>query len=755
MKQKKKKGSIIIEVATFFLIGVLITGLLTYVCEKFLYDNNVKQHTESHASEIAENAKRALTGYPAYEWLIRYWYAHPDELDIEYDAQFGSGTETERKCITFSERHPELQLRYLDTDRCEALPAEDQKLYAEIAYSWLVTDIDQIKQSYNLSFLFCVISEEPYDSQFFLFSGADVGAKRGTNYEEVYPLGHVVSVSESQADAMRKATQNSSHLADAGNYVDCYFSACSFDGHSVLIGLTYDLSGINANVERQTRIGATLAIVNHLALSLICLALIYLFVLRPLKKVQYNIRQYKEEKDSKAVTDGLGRIRSRTEIGRLADDVSDMALEIDSHMDEIRSITAEKERIGTELNLAMRIQMAMLPNAYPAFPERNEFDIYATMDPAKEVGGDFYDFFLIDGDHLCMVIADVSGKGIPAALFMMATKIILANNVMAGKSPAQILKDTNALICSSNREDMFVTVWLGILEIPTGKLTAANAGHEYPVLKRPDGSFELYKDKHGFVIGGMDGIEYKEYELTVEPGSKLFLYTDGIPEATDADGKMFGVGGMLTALNDDPAASPVETLKNVRAAVDGFVKDAEQFDDLTMLCLEYSGPDPDDPEDGAGSPEKELKDLMPKNDAPASFSDDLELEALTENLPEVQAFVGEKLDGVNCPPKARMQLEIAVEEIFVNIANYAYAPDKGNATVRVEVSDEPVTVSITFVDKGVPYDPLKKEDPDVTLSAEEREIGGLGIFMTKKIMDDVVYEYRDGRNILTIKKKLG
>ena len=246
-------------------------------------------------------------------------------------------------------------------------------------------------------------------------------------------------------------------------------------------------------------------------------------------------------------------------------------------------------RIESELNLASAIQADMLPNIFPPFPERTEFDIYASMTPAKEVGGDFYDFFLVDEDHLCMVMADVSGKGVPAALFMMASKIILANNAMMGKSPAQILTETNAAICSNNREEMFVTVWLGILEISTGKLTAANAGHEYPVLKDADGNFELIKDKHGFVIGGMEGAKYKEYELFLKPGSKLFLYTDGVPEATNAQNELFGADRMVTALNEDLSAAPEQILKNVRASVDEFVKDAEQFDDLTMLCLEYKG----------------------------------------------------------------------------------------------------------------------------------------------------------------------
>ena len=249
----------------------------------------------------------------------------------------------------------------------------------------------------------------------------------------------------------------------------------------------------------------------------------------------------------------------------------------------------ESSRIETELNMASSIQSDMLPNIYPAFPERPEFDIYASMDPAKEVGGDFYDFFLVDDDHLCIVIADVSGKGVPAALFMMASKIILANNAMLGKTPAQILTDANTAICSNNREDMFVTVWLGILELSTGKLTAANAGHEYPVMREADGLFEIVKDKHGFVIGGMEGMRYKQYELMMKPGSKLFLYTDGVPEATDAKKQLFGTDRMLDALNEDETADPENVLRQVRRAVDKFVDKAEQFDDLTMLCLEYNG----------------------------------------------------------------------------------------------------------------------------------------------------------------------
>ena len=247
----------------------------------------------------------------------------------------------------------------------------------------------------------------------------------------------------------------------------------------------------------------------------------------------------------------------------------------------------ENERIRSELAMASRIQSAMLPGIFPAFPERKEFDIYASMDPVRGVGGDFFDFFFIDRDHLCLLIADVSGKGIPAALFMMASKIILADNAKSGKSPAQILQDTNEAICANNPEEMFVTVWLGILDISTGLLTTANAGHEYPALMHADGQFELFRDRHGLVVGGMPGVKYHEHSLQMYPGSKLFVYTDGVPEATDAENALFGTTRMLEALNAHANESPKQILHGVRQAVNEFVSDMEQFDDLTMMCLEY------------------------------------------------------------------------------------------------------------------------------------------------------------------------
>ena len=312
----------------------------------------------------------------------------------------------------------------------------------------------------------------------------------------------------------------------------------------------------------------------------------------PINKIAHAAQAYVEDKINNADTTGHFEnlnISTGDEIENLALIMADMESGLAEYETQLTAVTAEKERVGAELALATRIQADMLPNIFPAFPDRREFDIYASMVPAKEVGGDFYDFFLVDDDHLALVMADVSGKGVPAALFMMMTKIMLQNQAMNGKSPKDVLKAVNDQICRNNREEMFVTVWLGILELSTGKLTAANAGHEKPILKAPGSVFDLVDDRHGFVIGGMEGIRYKEYTLDLEPGSMLFLYTDGVPEATNADNELFGTMRMLTALNDDKDASPPQILGNMTKSIQTFVADAPQFDDLTMLCLQYFG----------------------------------------------------------------------------------------------------------------------------------------------------------------------
>ena len=401
------------------------------------------------------------------------------------------------------------------------------------------------------------------------------------------------------------------------------------------------------------------------------------------------------------------------------------------YIQEITQITSEKERISAELNVATQIQADMLPSIFPPYPDQTEFDLFATMTPAKEVGGDFYDFFMTDENHIALVMADVSGKGVPAALFMVIAKTILKNRAMLGGTPSEILRDVNMQLCDGDRSQLFVTIWLAIIDIRTGKGVAANAGHEHPALSRKGKPFELVVYRHSPVIGMMDDVDFTEHEFQLDSGDTLFVYTDGVTEANDAQGHLFGDDRLIEALNTDPEATPEKVIGNVRAGIRRFVAGAEQFDDITMLCFKFKGPD-------------RFLDM-----------DELEVEADSKHLDTVLKFIDEHLGSVGCPDETRTSIDIAVEEVFVNIAHYAYRDmPQGKAWIKIGFDKDPLVMFLRFIDTGRPFDPVAKPDPDVTQNAEDRKIGGLGIYMVKKSMDSMDYERLGSRNVLTITKRL-
>lgn len=277
------------------------------------------------------------------------------------------------------------------------------------------------------------------------------------------------------------------------------------------------------------------------------------------------------------------------EVGYISKAFCEMADNIKTYISNLSSITAEKERIGAELNVATNIQASMLPKNFPDNPEKDKIELFASMSPAKEVGGDFYDFFFIDDKHFAMIIADVSGKGIPAALFMVISKTIVKNVALQGLSPKEVLQKANLQLCENNEQEMFVSVWIGILDIDTGKMTCSNAGHEYPLVCKNGGNFELLKDKHGLVVGAMDMAKYSEYEIQLEKGDEVFVYTDGVPEATNSNNDLLGNDRMVEIVNSNKCDNLREFLPGVRNGIDDFVGDAPQFDDLTMMILKYKG----------------------------------------------------------------------------------------------------------------------------------------------------------------------
>ena len=466
-------------------------------------------------------------------------------------------------------------------------------------------DLNRIKDSSNIEYLYAIYFEDVEDVSSLCYainakSQAELAAGASLTYmgkpceEGAFPEDTLLTLQQAIQSGKRDSGTMQAYSEGYGYMLNGYRVVFDSEGNAVgLICVEIDINRINVGLRRYVWTVVLIAIVFTALVVLAYLLNTKHYLIGPIERIARSSDAFVKKMQQGAPPEELVfedvQVKTGGELALMAKDVKSLADGVAGYMVNLQAVTAEKERIGAELTLATRIQAAMLPHIFPPYPDRTDFDIYASMDPAKEVGGDFYDFFLVDGDHLCMVMADVSGKGIPAALFMMASKIILQSCAMLGQSPGEILTKTNEAICSNNPESMFVTVWVGMLELSTGKLTAANAGHEYPIIRQPGGSFGLYKDRHGFVLGGMPGSKYREYELQLEPGAKIFVYTDGVPEAKKADNEMFGTERTVAALNEQPDAAPEKLLKNVRTAVDAFVLDAEQFDDLTMLCLEYKG----------------------------------------------------------------------------------------------------------------------------------------------------------------------
>lgn len=414
-------------------------------------------------------------------------------------------------------------------------------------------------------------------------------------------------------------------------------------------------------------------------------------------------------------------VRSNAEFASLSDDINSTVKTLKEYIKEAAA------RIDKELEYAKQIQLSALPTN---FPEHEDYGIFAKMTAAKEVGGDFYDFYKLNDNTVAFLVADVSGKGIPAAMFMMTAKTIIKDLAESGIPVNEIFTKANEKLCENNESGMFVTVWMGVLDLESGNLQYASAGHNPPLVFRKNGEIQYLRTRAGFVLAGMEGVRYRINEMTLNPGDRIFLYTDGVTEATDSEEKLYGEERLLAFMNQNRTADAPKLLAALKADIDRFVGEAPQFDDITMLMLDYKKG-----EEGGQVRESVFK-------------------AEESILPRVLGFVEETLESVGCPMKTTTAICVAVEEVFVNIARYAYAGGDGDVTLSIALSEKDSTVTFRISDRGIPFDPLQKPDPDITLSADEREIGGLGILITKKTMDTVSYAYENGQNILTMTKKI-
>lgn len=494
---------------------------------------------------------------------------------------------------------------------------------------------------------------------------------------------------------------------------------------------------------------------------LIIILLISFRVAKPLKELAIAAR--KLGRGNFNVT--IPQITGRDEISEFAGAFSNMLTELKDHIERQKDM----KRIERELDLARNIQLSMLPGSeHDENSDDDRHELAPFLLPAKEVGGDFYDFFKIDNDHLCVVIGDVSGKGVAAALFMMVARIILRTTTKNLKSIVDAFNRTNFALAKRNKLNMFVTVWAGIIDLRTGHIDFASAGHNPPAVRHSDGSVEFIKSKAGLVMAAMEETIYKPQTYDLKKGDTLFLYTDGVTEATNSNNVLFGDNRLLATLKMGGERSTADTCTLVKKEIDNFVQDAPQFDDITMLAIKFNGIDEPVWEryektiDVADDNKGELKSFVEGILTPMDGAKKVQMqdawdryEKIVDVIPENQDILTAFVEGILAPMegslKSQMQINIAIDEIYSNIVKFSGAT---KVTLIVEVRKATLTARLTFIDNGKPYDPIKQADPDVTLPAEEREIGGLGIFIVKKTMDSVCYRRNGENNELAITKTL-
>ncbi|MCR4990889.1 MAG: PP2C family protein-serine/threonine phosphatase [Lachnospiraceae bacterium] len=542
------------------LIGVLIY-LSTVSIGTYQHYRSIVESYNERAYQAADMVDKMYTDEQAKDWA-----------KLAYDLAHGDATDEDAAEVTSDPQY--MQILDLTSDLRDSMDAND---------IFVFTVDRQVLDSYTEE----AHADKTWRPMLYI-------ADNYRNPEMNYLLGQSGVVLPEYIDLMRG-------VCDTGMPPSDYIISKGKFGHNIsamhpmtvsgttvaIVGVEIPMTTLHGDLRRFIIFISLVALLATAVLLILGSAFFNRSVIRPIRLVSHEAEDF--IKNDNKISEKLKEIKTGDEIESLSESLLKMEIGINEYIDNLTKVTAEKERIGAELNIATQIQADMLPRIFPPYPDRKEFDLYATMDPAKEVGGDFYDFFLIDEDHIALVMADVSGKGVPAALFMVIAKTLIKNRAQMGGTPGQILHDVNEQLCEGNESDLFVTVWLAIVEISTGKGIAANAGHEHPAIMRAGAGFELSVYRHSLVVGVMEGTRFADHEFELHPGDCLFVYTDGVAEATDSSNELYGTDRMIEALNREPGASPDKIIANVNEGINKFVKEAEQFDDITMLCFRYFG----------------------------------------------------------------------------------------------------------------------------------------------------------------------
>lgn len=593
MKQKKQK-KLVKQLGVIFVIFALVTVLISSVMTYIGRTNSYHAECVSRLQQLTSYLSGLLEKDNTFVDLIGYFKEHKDQVQIPKDFR-------EDLPIARENYESYMKQHYAGENlggslSFAMLDEEAKRLYVHYRMEYWFDVFFDACEDFELSYVYFIFPVEGEDHVMCYMFDPVLETTTAEDGREILDLGIEVYEDPAKHRYMWEAWDSGAapkgfdQLNNEFGHVYTYCRPVSYDGEKT--GLI--CAEISVAYVRNEIVQSVLQQFLFLLLVLAVATVILFSMLRRkvfdrILHLEENVKNYASSKDPALSDTILQQKGPDDELGSLTESFSGMITELTDYMINLEKVTAEKQRIGAELSVATKIQADMLPRIFPEFPDVTEFQLYATMSPAKEVGGDFYDFFKIDESHLAMVIADVSGKGVPAALFMVVAKTLIQNRLRTGGDPATVLCDVNDQLCVGNESNMFVTVWLGVLDLKTGHVVEVNAGHEYPAIRKKGGLYELHRTKHSVALGIMEGMRFKKTEFWMEPGDSIFVYTDGVTEATNGASELFGEQRLLDALNISPDAAPEKILPQVREEIDMFVAGAQQFDDITMMNVMYHG----------------------------------------------------------------------------------------------------------------------------------------------------------------------
>ena len=594
MENMKKKSLVKMFALVFvlFAVGTIFTSnTMTYLTQtKAYHDDCVDQLRKmtSHLTKLIQNEGEEFV-------YLKAWYQeHPEEVQIPVDFRADLPASEDALKSYIAENYPG---KVFGKDvTFKELDEEGQRLYVKYFFEYWFKVFFDAAEDFGLSYVYFIYPESEQDLTMNYMFDPTLETTRTEDGEEILKIGDIVYEDPEIHEYMWKAwdtgkTQKGFDILDNEfGHVYTYCVPLVINGEKTgLLCSEISVDYVNSEIARNVIIQGLVIAVVLILFTVVLYLLLRKGVLERIIHIEQEVRRYASKKDpqiAKEITTQAGRM---DEIGVLATSFGDMVTELEDYMVNLQKVTAEKERIDADLSIATRIQADMLPRIFPAFPEKKEISIYASMTPAREVGGDFYDLFLVDDSHLALVVADVSGKGVPAALFMVIAKTLIKNRLQTGESPAEALGNVNNQLCEGNEMEYFVTVWLTVIDLETGDALEANAGHEYPAVRKGSGPYQLIKTRHSPAVATMEDLRFRQNQFHLDPGDRLFVYTDGVTEATDANNELFGEERLLESLNRNKDALPADLLPAVKKDIDVFVGDAPQFDDITMLSFIYYG----------------------------------------------------------------------------------------------------------------------------------------------------------------------